>query len=167
MRLSTLDGRRRGEDRERGETLIELLVTVVILGTAVVAVVGALVTAIKVSDLHRKHATAGAAVRAYAEDLERLVAQTPTGYMPCADAGYYQTNVVYSGPGGYTPHVVDVWIWNGTSFVDVPADCSTTGADHAIQKVLLRVDSPSTQVSESLAVVIRSPCRPGDNPCAP
>ncbi|HEY7224361.1 MAG TPA: type II secretion system protein [Micromonosporaceae bacterium] len=153
-------------ERERGETLIELLVTVVILGTAVVAVIGALMVAIRVSDLHRKHATAGAAVRAYAEDLERLVSATPTGYKPCADAGYYQSNAAYSGPAGYTPHVLDVKVWSGTDFVEVSADCMTSGADHGVQQLTLRVDSPDNLVSESLVVVIRNPCRAVDDPCA-
>ena len=44
--------------RDRGESLIELLVAVVILGTAVVAVVGGLGTALMMSTLQRKQAEA-------------------------------------------------------------------------------------------------------------
>src|SRR5689334_1699512 len=68
----------------RGESMIEVLLAVVIMSTAVVAVVGGIATAIRIADLHRKQATAGAAVRALAEGLETAMAGTPTGYVDCA-----------------------------------------------------------------------------------
>ena len=46
---------RRGD--ERGESLLELLVAVVIMGVTVAAVVGALAVAARTSDIHRKQAT--------------------------------------------------------------------------------------------------------------
>ena len=45
---------------DRGETLLELLIAVVIMGVAVVAVVAALVNSVQLSDVHRKQATAAA-----------------------------------------------------------------------------------------------------------
>ncbi|MDQ1740524.1 MAG: hypothetical protein QOE53_2176, partial [Pseudonocardiales bacterium] len=57
-------------DRDRGETLLELLIALAIMSIAVVAIVGGLVAGIAMSDIHRKQSTAGAAVRDYAENVE-------------------------------------------------------------------------------------------------
>ena len=53
--------------RDAGFTLVELLLTVAILGIAVLAVVGAMMTSIQVSDLGRRQAEGQAQLRAYAE----------------------------------------------------------------------------------------------------
>ncbi len=149
-RLSAVD-RRSGS--ERGETLIELLITVMILGTAVVALVGGLVLAVRVSAMHREQATAGAAVRAFAEALQSHVAATPTGYLDCADETAYDG--IYTGaPAGYVPEVTAVAYWNGAAFV------STCTTDTGVQRVSLRVTSQNA--SETLDVVLRKPCRQGE-----
>jgi len=48
---------------ERGETLLELVVAVTIMGLAVAAIVGGMATSIMMSDIHRQEARAGAAAR--------------------------------------------------------------------------------------------------------
>jgi Tfp pilus assembly protein PilV len=155
----TIVGRRQaGQAGERGETLIELLVTVVILGTAVVALVGALAVAVRVSDIHRKQATAGASVRAFAEALETRVAAAPTGYVNCA------TTVSYAGaypsvPAGYVATITAVSYWDGSAFVAI---CAT---DTGVQRVSLTVGSIDGRASEQLDVVLRKPCRQGET-CA-
>src|SRR5215510_16442827 len=88
--------RRKRPPDDRGETLIELLVTVVLLGTAVVAIVAALGTAIRVSDIHRKQANGGAYVRAYAEALETYVAAG--NYQPCPVGTAYDGKLTILAP---------------------------------------------------------------------
>ncbi len=155
----TAAGRRQtGRDGERGETLIELLVTVVILGTAVVALVGALAVAVRVSDIHRKQATAGASVRAFAEALATRVAAAPTGYVECATTASYAG--AYTGvPSGYVATIAAVSYWDGSAFV---ATCAT---DTGVQRVTLTVGSSDGRASEQLDVVLRKPCRQGET-CA-
>jgi Tfp pilus assembly protein PilV len=154
-RPSTLDERSRGD---RGETLIELMVAVMIMSTAVIAIVGALALSIRVSDIHRKQATAGAAVRAFAEALETKVAETPTGYhdATCATPANYAG--MYAAPAGYTAEVMAVKFWSGSAFV---ATCPDIG----VQLVSLRVASNDGRASETLDVVLRKPCRQGET-CA-
>jgi Tfp pilus assembly protein PilE len=168
-RLSTLDRRssRRAVDGpvdERGETLIELLVAVIILSTAVLALVGGLGLAVMVSDIHRKQATAGAAVRAFAETLERRVAapsgSNPTGYVDCATATSYAGS--YPAPTGYTATVVDVWFWAGTAFAPPAGPCTSPAVDTGVQLVKLKVESSDGRASETLDVVLRKPCRLGE-----
>ena len=152
---STVDTHGRVARGDRGETLIELMVTVLIMSTAVVALVGGVALSIRVSDVHRKQATAGTAVRAFAEALETRVATTPTGYWDatCATPANYAG--AYTAPAGYTATMTAVKFWSGSAFV---ASCP----DKGVQLVSLRVASDDGRASETLDVVLRKPCRPGD-----
>jgi Tfp pilus assembly protein PilV len=143
---------------DSGETLIELLVTVVIMATAVVAVVGATATSIHLTDVHRKQAKAGSYVRAYAEAVESAVARTPTGYVACAAPAAYMGNSIYPTPEtGYVPSATAVKVWSGSVWASSGAGCTDIG----VQRVTLQV-ALTGQVTETLDIVIRRPCRPSD-----
>jgi hypothetical protein len=143
---------------DRGETLIELLATIAVMGTAVVTIIGATGTAIRLSDLHRKQATAGAYVRAFAEAIEARVAGTPTGYVSCLTDRTTYENFYASPPAPYSRSVIAVKVWNDTSFVPVGVSCM----DHGVQQVSLQVRVAGANVTETLDIVIRRPCRPTD-----
>jgi type II secretory pathway pseudopilin PulG len=150
---------------DRGETLIELMVAMAIMGTAVIALVGGIATSIRVSDVHRKHVNAGVYVRAFSEALERSMAASPSGYTDCASTSTYQS--VYTVPSGYQATVVAVTYWNGSAFVGT----CPGGGDVGVQRVTLQVGSTDGRASEQLAVIIRRPCRPAsqfplDTPCS-
>ena len=90
-----------GQLDDRGESLIEILVAVLIMGTAVVAIVGGLLASVKMSDVHRKQATSGGLARDYAELIDRHVAGS--GYVACAGPAVYSPATV-----GYTLPAVQV-----------------------------------------------------------
>jgi type II secretory pathway pseudopilin PulG len=71
--------RRLPRDSSSGETLVELLVAMSILGVAVVALVSGIGTSVLVSDVHRKEATAGAVVRTYGEAIAAAVDASTSG----------------------------------------------------------------------------------------
>jgi len=122
---------------DRGETLIELLVALAILGIALVAIIGAFGASITMSDVHRKQASAGAAVRNYAELVTNYVAGT--GYSSCAAASAYSAGTVgYTAPSGYTASPASIMYWNGSAW---SASCGT-----------------DTRASEHLVLVLRKPC---------
>ena len=146
--------RRRGGSDDGGETLVELLFTITIMGLTVVAVVGGIATAILLSVTHRKEATAGAAVHTFAEAVQNKAA---TGYVSCATTSTY--GGLYTAPTGFTASVTGVKYWNGTSFA------STCGTDQGVQQVAIKVATPDNKVSETLLVIVRKPCRPTDSPC--
>jgi Tfp pilus assembly protein PilV len=152
---------------ERGETLVELMVTMVIMATAVVALVGGIAASIRFSDFHRKQATAGVYVRAFAESLASSVSASPTGYTACATPSTYQSVYTVPNPAGYQATITAVTYWDGTSsFV---ATCPA-GGDVGVQRVSLQVASIDGRATETLSIVIRRPCRPAadfpqDAPC--
>jgi type II secretory pathway pseudopilin PulG len=91
---------------DRGETLIELMVAMMIMGTAILALLGGLATAIRVADIHRKQATAGALVRDLAEAIQTEVAASPSAYRACADRSQYGST--FDPPeDGYAPTVAE------------------------------------------------------------
>jgi Tfp pilus assembly protein PilV len=144
---------------ERGESLIELLVSLTILGVAAIAVVGGLSSSILMSDVHRKQASAGTALRGYAESIEAMIANG--GYTNCATKTTYETPTGYTTPPGYTSEVVagSVQYWTGTGW---SASCS---ADLGLQRLTLRVASTDDRAQERLTLVVRKPCRPADALC--
>jgi Tfp pilus assembly protein PilV len=152
--------RQRPRRDDRGETLIELLVAVMIMATAVVAIVGATATAIHLSDIHRKQARAGAYLRTAAETIETAVAGSPTGYVSCAVPANYAALLPSISPYQASVTAVARWTAAGT-FVSTSPTCSPTADDIGVQRVSLRVQL-GTEVTEKLDIVIRRPCRPGD-----
>jgi len=138
-------------DHDRGETLLELLIGLTIMAVAVVAIVGGLLVSVAVSDIHRKQSTAGAAVRDYAENVEKYVAGT--GYTSCAPPSAYAPGAVgFTSPSGYTAAPVTVRYWSGAAWVASPC------VDVGLQELTIQVASSDTRASERLVVVLRKPC---------
>jgi type II secretory pathway pseudopilin PulG len=100
---------------ERGETLVELLITIIVIGIGLVAVVGMLGSTIVASDAHQSMADAEVIVRDYADAVKAnaSVAKTSAQYMRCPDANWFKTGVSYAPPTS-TWHVdvtnVEYWI---------------------------------------------------------
>jgi hypothetical protein len=159
---------RRGPGRgyDRGETLVELLAAITIMGTAVVTIIGATATAIHLSGIHREQAKAGAYLREFAEAIEASVANSPTGYRLCNSSGLTATYTGYYNPPPPAPYQRDITAiraWDGTGFTIAPdVGCSDPG----VQRVSLRVRVTTDNVSETLDIVIRRPCRVTDTSCA-
>lgn len=136
---------------DSGETLLELLIAVVIMGIAVVAIIGGLVTGIVVSDVHRKQSTAGAYVRDYAEAVQSMP------YKICALPADYAAPPGFTVPTGYAPTVQSVRYWSGSDWV---AAC---GTDAGVQQVTVQVASSDNRATEKVTVVLRKPCGPGSS----
>ena len=139
--------RARPGSNDDGETLIELIIAVAIMGITIVAIIGGIATTILMSDVHRKQATAGAYVRNYAEAVETYVA-VPGNFLA---AGNYTTGFGFTAPVGYNTSTTSVQCWNDTS--EVFGSCPAGN----VQRITLRVRSLDSRASESLVVVVRKP----------
>lgn len=150
---------------ERGESLVEIMVAVVILGIAAVAMLSGLWMSVKASNQNRNEATGGAYVRSFAEAIQNHI--DSSGYASCGAAlATYQGVAVPDLPGSYTKAVANVQSWNGSAW----AACTADG----IQRVQLTVTSDGDathRVSETLTVILRRPCNgpattSASDPCA-
>ncbi|RZU18612.1 hypothetical protein EV645_0808 [Kribbella rubisoli] len=142
--------------RERGESLLELVVAIALMGVAVVAVMAGLTTTVLMSDTQRKQATAVTTVRNYAEALQQYVADGH--YVPCASS-YAVPG--FTPPAGFTARVVSgsVQYWTGVLWLPL---CLP---DRGLQRLRVSVASTDGRAAETLDVVLRKPCRLGDPPC--
>jgi Tfp pilus assembly protein FimT len=133
-----MSARSRGRFGERGESLAELLVTISIMGIAIVVIVGALADGILASNVHRNHATADAAVRSVAECIkDRSQAYQASGtYGSCA------------APAGTTVSVTTAW-WNG----DSPATFSSSQNNNGLQQ--LTISATSDRATEPVVILKR------------
>lgn len=146
--------------REGGETLIELVVAVSLMGVALVAIMAGLGTSVLVSDIHRKQATAGSVLRNYAEAINAAVAGG--GYVDCALPPAYASPTGFTPPSGYSASVVSgsMRYWNGVGWQTTP--CT---ADLGLQQLTAQVASADDRAVETLVLTLRKPCRPVDPPC--
>jgi type II secretory pathway pseudopilin PulG len=155
---------------DRGETLVELLMTIVIMGIAVVSIVGGLVTAIQMSDVHRKQATSGAYAQDYAESVARYVAAG--NYVPCAGqppqldytAAFASVTMPAAYASQYKPPVATYRYWDPTwtpgstaSPWLSPATPCSVAADPGVQQVTVQVQSKDGRATEQAVVVVRRP----------
>ena len=141
---------------ERGETLVEVLVALSILGVAAVAILAGLQLSVKTSDIHRKETTGGAYARSYAEAIEQYVASAPDHYVACAPADAYSPATV-----GFATQLPAGFSGTQAAALRVAPDgvagtCS--GNDTGVQQVTLTVSSSDGRASEKLAVLLRRPC---------
>ncbi len=129
---------------ERGETLLELVVAVAIIGIVIVAFAGSLLAVTYMSDVHRKQSSTGAYVRDYAEAIEKWVA-TPGNYPGCAagtSAAYTAVPVPSIPASGYAKSATSA--------------CAPGTSD--VAQLMLIVKSTDNRATEKLAIFVRKPC---------
>ena len=157
----------RAAHSDGGETLIELIVSVVILGITAVAVVGGIGVSITMSDIHHKQATAGAAVRDYAETIETFI--SGGGYVSCATpAAYSPATVGYTAPPGYSAAITALTYWQDSTttpaqatpafYSTCPTKTNGVSGDSGLQQLSLKVSSADGRATEQLTIVLRQPC---------
>lgn len=145
----------RGVVRDAGETLIELLIAMVVIGLGVTAILGALVVAVDSSSMNRSQARAQATLRSWAESLAATTDDTTSSYhyVNCATTSSFPAPS--SLPTGYTATVQSVQYWSGTAW------SSTCGTDQGIQRVHVTVTAPASLwpgITQEMNVVVRRPC---------
>ncbi|MCZ7535844.1 MAG: type II secretion system GspH family protein [Acidimicrobiia bacterium] len=146
--------RRRGAG---GFTLPEMIVTIAILGIAIVGMVGGLFGLVVARETHRQVARAGAYVLTYAEAVKAAA------YEDCTTSGAY-SGVTAAAPS-YELTVLAVECWNGDQPATFTAGSAPGAVDSGAQRVALSVSGPtgapaSKQVTETVVVLKRNAAAP-------
>jgi prepilin-type N-terminal cleavage/methylation domain-containing protein len=145
---------------DKGFSLAEVLVTIVIVGITFTAILGGLMTSIRVSDLQRTEATADAVARSAAEWVEDSV-RNPYD-VNCGGIGAYSLAGLPT-PSGYSATITSVEYWDGaapaaTGTYDLPlhiqAACPT-GGDKGLQRITIVATSTDGQAAETVQITKR------------
>jgi type II secretory pathway pseudopilin PulG len=140
---------------DRGETLIELLISITIASFAVAAIMGGMALGINVSSIHRDQARTGNAVRDFAEVI--LTKISNNGYTDCATPASFTPPTDFAGRhGDLSPKVTTVEYWENGAWK------STCGTDQGLQR--LHLEATGKNATERLVIVVRKPC--GGPACA-
>ena len=142
----------RERSRERGESLVELLISVSILGIAVVAIVAGMATAITASDANRKQGIVEAQLRNFAES----VTDPTVGYVECATTGSYASPPGFALPAGFSSTITNVRYFDGNSPPAFTGTCPGT-PDNGVQLVTVQIQSGDGRAQKSLTFAKRRP----------
>jgi hypothetical protein len=160
---SALTSRRGSSREEQGDSLVEILIAIVVIGICGVGILGGLTTSLASSGEHRGLAAIDTLVRSYSETVKQTVEGVPTWPSPeCQGNGtglttWYTSNVPawsatgqYAGyTGGYTVTLSNAQYWTGSAWSTTCPNPLT-----GLQKVTVTARSPGG-VTDSADVVIR------------
>jgi prepilin-type N-terminal cleavage/methylation domain-containing protein len=133
---------------ERGSTLIEVLVAVVVMALLMVAIIGGMGTSTAASGTHKRQAEAAAILLSSAERLKseaevpyvECAPETETAYVTAVHASQLPSGGIVNGDD---VSIKDVEYWQGgSSFETDVADCHDSSTPIVkIQRITLRVES--------------------------
>ena len=151
--------RREAHGDEAGDTLIEILLTLVIMSITVVSLIAAFSSSIAASSEYRGLSVSDTLVRTVTEEVTAEFQQQLSAYISCPNAtpGGYMSELgsvtipsPYAAPtGAYSWSITSVTYWNGTSF-----GASCTKGSTVPEEMTITVSGPPGSKSESLAFVI-------------
>ncbi|MDX6212144.1 MAG: hypothetical protein QOF82_1231, partial [Frankiales bacterium] len=124
---------------DAGVTLVELILTVAIMGIAIVTIVGGAMTSILDSDYNHKQADAANILQAYADSVAAVA------YQPCS-ASY---SPAYAPPTGYSVGIVSTEYWDTVTSAFIS---TCPAADYGLERLTLQVSSTDSRATEVLQV---------------
>jgi type II secretory pathway pseudopilin PulG len=139
---------------DRGETLIELLVSITIMGITTAAIIGAVFTVAISSNVHRNQVTVLNQLRTSAEIVNRAES---ADFFDCAVP--FQVAMTADMPWYSVANTVFV---QSVTYWDAASSSFTSTCNHlGLLRVTLEIDQPRQGVrayTQTLDVVVRRPC---------
>ena len=135
---------------DAGETLVEILLSIMILGIAVAALMFGMGTAATTSGYYDRQAQQAETMRNYVAALQALP------YVPCA--AQYAPSAPGLVPMGYSVTPAQVVGYASGALYPYPAACPATG-DQGAQQLRFTISQGDARVrSDELYVIKRKPC---------
>ncbi|HEX7135201.1 MAG TPA: hypothetical protein VF228_21690 [Iamia sp.] len=161
------------EEAEAGETLIEILVTLILMGTAVIGILAGIASVLHLSDINSRRTHVGNTAQTFAEQIKQPVLDMV--YKPCATVPVSPTAPAttttyppFSGTlpgsaGTYTARVTNVAYINvisasgGTNTWTSSCTPTAAGTDRGLQRLTIQVEVTigGGTTTETLSVVKR------------
>lgn len=147
-------------DSNVGETLVELLISIVLLGIASTAVIGTITMGIKAASIATGTGNDQNVLRNWAEQIEAMpydLCAYPSQPAPVA----YPNSATL--PTGTTLSITDIRYWDGSAYVASSGACVDAN-DKGLQEITLSASSPAagpTPVEATLKIVKRRGCVSG------
>lgn len=137
-----------------GETLVETLVAVALLGIAAVAVIGSVTMGVRAANMNVGNGSNQNLVRDWAEQIEAMP------YDLCAQTTAYQS--VVPPPAGTTLTITQIRYWDGAAYQVSTPSCVDAN-DEGLQEIALLAQSASATGTEQFPLVIvkRRECASG------
>jgi len=150
-------------DPEAGETLVELMITIAIMGLSMVAILGAIWTTLRIADFNSKTSSADVVLRGFAETLKEPEATNTFKYIPCTVAGaqvtypQYVPNDLYSH---YDATITKIRYLTGYTASNEPTWANACPAtDLGLQELTLKVvgpdNDPEVKGTETVTIIKR------------
>lgn len=154
---------------QKGETLVEILVSTTLLGIVGIGIIGAIASVLISTEIDRKVSQAETVIRSYASAIQRA------DYIPCGSGAAYTAAADFTPPPRFQATISDVGYWDGEAPVVVPAadpaprqtstlnfGACAPGSDHGLQQVSLAVAAvvsgrPDSSGRAELTVFKRDP----------
>lgn len=147
------------QDSERGDTLVEVLLALIVLSLASVALITALGTTVSAEGSHRALATFNTVLASSTQQALSEIEQSPTLFTTCPTnvVPYYQTNVPITVASPYTTKytaaITSVQYWQGAAF---GATCQT-GVPQEIQVTATNNATNETHIATFIAAYSLNP----------
>jgi len=133
---------------DRGDTLVEVLLAIVVIALAATAILGAFTTAITASAVHRNGASLTTIMKSYVEDaIFEIQLQPSPLFSSCATS--YTLSSAPTPPTGYTVSITSIQYWNGSDF-----GSTCTAGSLAPQLVTITGNGPN--ITSTLSFVVSS-----------
>ena len=123
-------GRPDPRDPEAGETLIEVVVAVLLMGLVITTILGGIFSLVRISDYNQERTRASVAVQTYAEQIKQPVGDLE--YISCGTTAAYQAKFALTGvssslPTGYSATISSVgYLQNNGTYSTAASSCPPT-----------------------------------------